>query len=311
MAPVTFRFKSCGHEDKDPMTQALWAKLQERKALPGKLTVESSLPCPPCSRSYEAYYTDLSAWLHAACRNTNTDDCIGMLLLAELVWVRSSLEQQQHPEPPEAKRICALLALAAGRFRERHVDRLEAVLVGEYARGRNTLNQYLADDGATTSTTTEPELNAFFVSQAEQYSRIARVVDMVAATHAYLCPNDPPYLPPVEVSAYFRRRMDRDTAGLEAQSDDLVEKATRLAESLPLRRPRDGGGGGRRPVIDRGDVQVQLIKGMEGVVDDIVGRVGALRELVARAETSPHHLRQEDGAAEFEVAPRKIFGLFF
>lgn len=184
MAPIIFHFKSCGHEDKEPAPQKLWKKLQERKALPGKLTVESRLPCPSCSRSYEQYYSDKSAWLHAACKNTNTDDSTDTLLLAELIWVRSSLE---------------------------------------------------------------------------------------------------------------------------AQSDALVERATRLADSLPF-QPRTAEKDGRL-VVDGDYAQVRIVQGMGRAVEDVIGRVGALRELVARAETSPHHLL-EHGAGEYEVPPRKVFGLF-
>ncbi|KAK7992491.1 hypothetical protein PG996_012475 [Apiospora saccharicola] len=233
MAPIIFRFRSCGHEEKGPMPHALWKKLQERKSLPGKLVVDSSLPCPPCSRSYEEYYRDMSAWLHVVCKKTtytDTDDSsTDTSLLAELIWVRSSLEQQQRPHPPEAKRICALLALAATQVRERHVDRLETVLLGELAHGRNALTIRLAD------------------------------------------------------SLPFRPR------------------AVAVAVAV----------GNRSIIIDRCDTQVKIVKGMERVVQDSIGRVGALRELVARAETSPHHLQQDYAKCEYDIAPRKIFGLFF
>ncbi|KAK8117114.1 uncharacterized protein PG998_005395 [Apiospora kogelbergensis] len=120
MAPILFRFLACGHLEKDPKVHELWRKLQERSALPQSLTVKSGLPCRHCSQSQVTYYTDISEWLYGTYKTGNKDNAD---MLAELIWVRSALEQQ-HPGLPEAKAMCALLALAACRLRERHADDL-------------------------------------------------------------------------------------------------------------------------------------------------------------------------------------------
>ncbi|KAK8070110.1 hypothetical protein PG994_006726 [Apiospora phragmitis] len=192
MAPIIFRFSACGHEGSDPKPHELWKQSQERKALPEQLTVESGLPCRPCSKSQVVYYSALSTWLYAACKNddnannnSNNNEPTGTeSSLAELIWARFALERRT-PEL-KAKKMCALLALAARRLRERRVDELEAVLRGHFAKGRENLRLYLAPG----------------------------------------------------IFSYLKRRLARSTGALEAHADDLVDRATRLADCLPFRHGR-------------------------------------------------------------------------
>ncbi|KAK7943430.1 uncharacterized protein PG986_012543 [Apiospora aurea] len=204
--------------------------------------------------------------------------------LAELIWVRPALEQQ-HPEIPEAKRMCALLALVARGLRSRYAGALEAELRGPFAHGRrNALQRHLTDGGVLLT-----ETHAFYVAQAKRFGRIAALVDAIAATHAAPVPDGQPAAP---------RRRPHPAVG--ARSDELVARAARLADSLPVVRPVAENDA---VAVGPGDEQVRLIRGMERVVDDVAGLVAGLREVVARAETSPLGLQEE-----YEAAPRKIFG---